>query len=247
MKYKSTLQVILIGCIALPFTLRSHSASAPESIPHKVAHSEVAVDEVLSYECARSITSLIPIDEQWGPVFSHGNLVFTSVEAQDFSKLLIVNAGAGNYVIKLEGLGVNRIRFEVPSGRGQARVFFMSYMHGNRMRSRYFDFSEGKAPVGRDELDYALVPARRADHLLAHLDYAIHETAAATLNAIVDGRLDRAQLEHHRIENCEHIARLWPNLGNDLKRKIDQIDLFVMGPNFTHTSSRLPASVLGTR
>src|SRR5665213_1319838 len=134
----------------------SHSA------PGSIAPSKVAVEEILSYECARSIATIVSPSEQTGPLFSAGRLVFTSLEAQDQSILLLVNAGYGNFVINLDSKSVNRIRFEIPSeGGGPLKTFFLSYMHGGALRSRYFEFAEGHAPMGRDELDYSLVDARR--------------------------------------------------------------------------------------
>src|SRR4051812_1702968 len=129
MTFNRVVQVVLGGCLALSQTIKTYKS------PNIVTPSNVvAIDEILSYECARSITSLIGSDEQIGPVFSRGQLVFTSVEAQDSSKLLIVNAGSGNFVVPLESSGVNRIRFEVPTAqRGQLKVFFLSYMHGGTL------------------------------------------------------------------------------------------------------------------
>jgi hypothetical protein len=230
--------MVLGAAIILVKTAKAPAGAAAAKV-------EVVVDEILSYECARSIASITHVDEQTGPVFAQGNLVFTSMEASDASTLLIVNAGNGNFMVNLEGSGVNRIRFELPTAkRGQSNSFFLSYMHGGTLRSRYFDYSEDKPPQGRDELDYSLMPVRRADNLLPHLDYAISETAEATLNAITDGKLERAELAHHRIENCEHISRTSPSLGNSLRHKLDQIDLIVMGPRTSVPLfvSRLPAS-----
>lgn len=235
MAWRQIAQLFFCAGVVLAQTLGRSASIQPAS-------SHVGVEEILSYECARSITTIVDPIDQMGPLFSEGLLVFTSLEAQDASKILLVNAGYGNYAIILEGKGVNRIRFEVPTvDSGPGKVFYLSYFHGGTLRSRYFEFSEGRPPIGHDELDYSLVSPRRADNLLPHLDYAIHETAEATLNAITDGRLKRSQLMKHRIEGCDHISRQSPGIAKNLRHSLDLLDIIVMGP------SRVPASVASKR
>ena len=248
MAWKHLLQIALGSAVLLAQSL-THSSPTYVISPHP---RRVEVGELLSYDCARSIATLVNPSEQTGPLFADGKLVFTSLETQDSSKILLVNAGYGNFVINLEAIGVNRIRFVLPvAATGPTRTFFLSYMHGGLLKSRYFEFSEGRAPLGRDEMDYSFVSAHRAENLMPHLDYAIHETAAATLSAIVEGRVARSQLQRHRVDSCEHISRQTPNVAKNLRHSIDQIDLIVMGPKHkidtvaenAVSGSRGPASV----
>lgn len=212
----------------------------------------VSDGEILSYKCALSLATLISAKDEPGPLFAVGHLIFTSLETQAQSKILLVNAGHGNFAINLDAEGVNRVRFEIPaSGSGPTKTFFLSYMHGGALRSRYFEFSEERPPFGHDELDYSLVTAHRAEYLLPHLNYAIHATAEATLNLITDGKLSRGEMFAHRVESCEHIARQSPNLSRNLRYKLDMIELIVMGAKAKEraiaatevTSTRGPASV----
>lgn len=218
-------------------------APAAEVIPGEPHEPKVAVEEILSYDCARNVAGVVNSSHQIGPVFAIGSLVFTSLEAKDASHLLLVNGGGGIYAINLENLGVNRIHFQIPtSGRSVPQSFYLTYMHGASFRSRYFEFSEGRAPLGKDDLDYSLVPARRADYLQAHLNYAIHETAEVTLNAITDGRLRRDQLTLRPVEGCEYIERQAPALARNLKHNLNMLDVIVSGPAAHSGSDRRPAS-----
>lgn len=205
-----------------------------------------SVDEVLSYSCAKSLGSLVDRESQVGPLFSEGHLIFTSLEAKDLSKLLLLNAGAGNFVVALEGSGVNRIRFALPSeGQAEPRQFFLSYIHGYTSRSRYFEFSEGRPPFGREEDDYALVIPSRTLNMQPHLEYAIHETSEAILHALTDGKIDREHLSRHAIVNCDHIANQSPQLATNLRHNLNTLDIMMVGPKPIPTASpsRLPASL----
>jgi hypothetical protein len=223
MAWNKFLHILLGSTLMLAESIK---APAPATSPLKVG-----IEEILSYECARSVTSLVRASDQMGPLFSDGRLVFTSLEANDTTVMLLVNAGYGNFVITLESTGVNRLRFQVPTGqKSGSGTFYLSYLHGGAMRSRYFEYSEGHPPAGREDVEYALVVPRRADYLLPHFDYAIHETAEATLKEITDGRLSRDQLNRHKVENCDHISRQAPTIAKNLRHNIDELDMIVMGP-----------------
>lgn len=231
MVWKSTLPLLIV----VPMLYVQAAASEPTT----------SVDELLSYQCGQSVSSLVSPSEQQGPLFHQGHLLFTSIEAKDSSKILLVNAGNGNFVLTLEGTGVNRIRFELPTGELSGRkIFYLSYLHGGILRSRYFDFAEGAAPTGHDESDYAWVNVQRAENLLPYLDYAIHETAEATVEALTEGKLVRNQLLRHKVENCEHISRREPRLARNLKYNLDLLDTIILGPRGPRgQSDRRPASL----
>jgi hypothetical protein len=231
MNWNKVLQLLLSGSLVAPAPKTQTAANQP-----------VQLEEILSYQCARSVTTMVTSDQQVGPLFSSGSLVFTSLVAEDSSKLLLVNAGGGNFAIPLVGDGVNRIRFAIPTADvGPDRLFFMSYSHGGALRSRYFDYSELVAPVGHDDLDFAEVEPQRASYLQPHLDYAIHETASTILSAITDGKISRAHMIPHRAENCEHLSRQAPSVARNLKYNLDMLDVILMGP--THGfAARRPAS-----
>ncbi|NJL25252.1 MAG: hypothetical protein HC902_08775 [Calothrix sp. SM1_5_4] len=212
-------------------------------------------DELLSYECARGVSSLA-YGERIGPVFSEESLVFTSLRAAGGKSLLLVNAGGGIHAILLEGASVNRIRFELPARFGSAPVaFFLSYMHGENSRSRVFDFSVRRPPVGRDELDYHAVRPVRAEYMLPNLEYAIFSTAENIRSAFRDGRLKRhpsttattTTTAISKVSNCDHLARKSPMLARNLQRNLEEIQALrspvrtrsVVG---TTTPSRRPAS-----
>jgi len=251
MSWKTVTQIAIASGLVLAATLTHSAPSATK------AANRVEAEEVLSYECAKSVATIVSPSEQTGPLFSEGRLVFTSVEAQDSSILLLVNAGYGNFAINLEGKGtVNRIRFEIPTEANKPpKTFFLSYLHGGTLRSRYFEYSEDHAPMGHDELDYSLVSARRAEYMMPHLDYAIHETAEATLQAITEGKVTRSQMLRHKVSDCEHIQRMAPAIAKNLRHNLDMLDLIVMGPKSTVglattatpqttvAGGRLPASI----
>ncbi len=210
-----------------------------------------SLDELLSYECAKSVSTMVTGPDQTGPIFSDGILTLTSIEAADGSHLLIVNAGAGTYALPLEREGVNRLRFYVPTHLpGGPKAFFISYMHGSgiNMRSRVFELSMHRPPPGKDELDYTSVSVSRADKMLEHFDYAIYETAGNMLTALTEGRVTRQQIWRQKAENCEHISRNSPALARTLRRDLDVVEMIVMGPKKEPKTGavslgRMPASV----
>ncbi|MBX3020210.1 MAG: hypothetical protein KF799_00915 [Bdellovibrionales bacterium] len=207
-------------------------------------------DELLSYICARNVSTIVERGQQVGPVFSEGPLVFTSTEVQGGGKFLILSAGSGTYTLALPNAGVNRLRFQLPTQSSpKPKIFYLSYVHDGVFRSRYFDFSADKPPIGRDELDYDLASVRKADYMLPNLEYAIYETSENTLTAITDGRVKRDQMNKHKMENCEHISRKTPGLARNLKHNLDVLEMIVIGPKEgrPRAASRLPASVIPSR
>ena len=203
---------------------------------------KIGVDEVLSYECARDVTGLVSGGEQLGPLFREGALVFWSITNADQKPVLLVDAGTGLYTIDLGHLGINRVRFELPTGHvDQRRTYFLSYLHDSAIRSRYLEFAVGAPPVGHYDLDYLITIPRRAENLRAHLDYAIFETSENTLNAIASGRLPRERLTREPVRNCEHLTRDNPTLAKRLMRNLDEVELIASGP--VKPSTRMPASV----
>jgi hypothetical protein len=223
---------------------QAHIAVSPIPAPPSPLLAPTDVDEVLSYQCAQSIISLVAPAEQIGPLFAQGQLTFLSLEASDASPLLIVNAGNGNFLIPLTTKGVNRIRFALPTSDGQQKTFFLSYLHGGALRSRYFEYSEELPPEGHDELDYVWMTPHRAEGLLPHYDYAIHETADATVKALTEGRLTHTNIVPHKVENCEHLARRSARLASDLQRNLDLLDMMLVGQQpVAANPQRLPASV----
>jgi hypothetical protein len=194
-------------------------------------HTQASMDELLSYECGKSVAGMLYPEDQAGPVFSVSDLVFTSIEASDNSRFLIVSAGDGVYSIPLERAGVNRLRFSIPAhGTTKPKEYFLGFLHDSVTRSRFFDFSAERPPLGKEEIDYAYVVPRRADQLLPNLEYNIHETAEGMLLSLTEGRLDRSQIISQKAHNCEHITRKSPSLGRNLKRNLDVVEKIVIGP-----------------
>lgn len=208
------------------------------------------LNELLTYDCARSVASVVDPSLQTGPVFSQGQLVFTSVATADTSPILIVSAGAGTYVLPLAHKGVNRIRFEMATlESSHNQMFYLSYLHDTALRSRVFEFSMGRPPLGKDELDFSLARPQRASYLEAHLEYAIWETSTSQLNAYVEGSLKKSQMDLHKF-NCEHLHRKSPALAGNLKRNLDELEMMLKGPVKSEvkvTALRLPASVPKSR
>jgi hypothetical protein len=214
--------------------------------PFPAQENTVDLEEILSYECARSVATMVERGQQLGPVFSDGGLVFTSTETQKGGRVLILNAGAGTYAVNLSSAGVNRIRFEIPTQDSNTpKAFYLSYMHDGVFRSRYFDFGEVKPPAGRDELDYAYTNAQRAEYMLPHLEYAIYQTSENALNSLAEGGLQRYQMSRRKVENCDHISRKTPELARNLLHNLDVLELIVMGPAVQKSDLRMPASVHG--
>lgn len=204
----------------------------------------VSAAEMRSYSCAHSVVSMVRGMNQPGPIFAEGKLVFTSISATDGSKILVVNAGQGTYAIPLEGSGVNRIRFEMPGlVGGQKQLFFLSYMHGEALRSRYFEFSSGLPPYGKDVLDYVSVTARRTPQLKDHLEYAIRETAENIVSGITEGKLQREHFSSHQVNGCDYIYQNSPKLAQTLRRRVDELEMLVSGPRVSLPAGRMPASV----
>lgn len=191
----------------------------------------VSLDEILTFECAKHVINIVPEQRQLGPVFHREGLTFTSINAINGEKILIVNAGSGTFSIPLVAAGVNRVRFTLPS-RIQADMvsYYISYLHGGSRNSRFFEFSAGKAPTGKDEIDYTSVIPRRANNLLAHFEYAIFETIENTLTMITDHRIDRAEVGVLKAESCDHISRNSPTLAKNMRYDLDVIAALIKPP-----------------
>lgn len=195
-------------------------------------------DTALAYQCAKQVAGLLRQGEQVGPLFFNHDLIFTSIVAADSSQILLVHARSGLFSVRLMSQGLNRLRFVLPSDlREKPTPYYLSYIPGDSIRSRYLEFSMIQPPPGRDEIDYDPVYLRRADDLLAHLEYAILETADNTLRGLTDGKLDRRQMSVKPIiRDCDHLARRSPSLDRRLRRQLDVIDTIVVGVKPTPTN-----------
>ena len=240
MNWNRLLEILFTGSVVVG---PAGGVGAPADVSKKLL-APASVDELLTYECARSVAARTEVAEQIGPLFSDQNLVFTSVEGQDGNRILVLNAGGGTFTTPLEGQGVNRLRFALPVlAGGEPKVFYLSYLHGGQVRSRYFEYSEDTPPTGRDETDFVWVTPIRAENLLPHLDYAIFRTAEATVDALSEGTMARDRILRPHVENCEHISRRLPSLARHLKINLDRLDQVWAGP----VRVRLPASLSASR
>lgn len=215
--------------------------STVATTPPTPVYAPPVLDELLTYECAKSVADVVGNGPQIGPVFSREDLVFTSISGARGEKLLMVDAGSGIFAINLNAVGVNRIRFTIPVG-GEKRNFFLGYIHGDRYRSRMTEFSSGRAPMGRDDIDYQSVSIRRAENLLPHLEYAIFQTTQATLSAIAEKRVTRQDLNVIETRSCDHISRRSPALARNLRFDFALITREILGPNRLASGARMPAS-----
>jgi hypothetical protein len=113
------------------------------------------------------------------------------------------------------------------------------------MRSRVFELTIQRPPLGKEDLDYDAVTIYRADSLNEHFDYAIYETASNILTALSEGRLSREHMEKQKASNCEYISRSSPELARNLRRDLDVVEMIVTGPQTVAPSSggRMPASI----
>lgn len=202
------------------------------------------LDEILTYECAKAVADVVGNGPQIGPIFSQEGLVFTSVANARGEKVLIMDAGVGVFSVPLSGVGLSRVRFTIPvDNKNTHRTFYLGYIHGDRYRSRTTEFSIDRAPIGRDELDYSDVPIRRAESLLAHLEYAIFQTTQNTLSAVSEKRVTRQDLNVVNTESCDHMARRSPALSRNLQFDFALITREIMGPKkVASEGGRMPAS-----
>ena len=217
----------------------------------------VGLDEILTFECAKHVIGLIPVDYQQGPVFHRDGLVFTSINAANGDKILIVNAGSGTFSIPLAGTGVNRLSFTIPARiQGDMNTYYLAYLHGGSRNSRFYEFSSGKAPPGKDEIDFQTTNPKRAGTLLPYLEYAIFETIESTLTLLTDKKIERHQLGIIRPESCDHISRQSPALARNIRYDLTVIAAIVKGPKpqpkfnvaaRASGSGRMPASIAASK
>ncbi|HMN69229.1 MAG TPA: hypothetical protein PKC28_11870 [Bdellovibrionales bacterium] len=233
MLWQKLLQVFLGGAL----TGGSFAVVPPSFTPNRLP----TVDEILSYECGQTVASILELYDQVGPTFFGRGLVFASIENTQGSPLLMVSGGAGLYSVPLSAVGVNRLRFLLPTNRALVpRAFYLSYMHGGPSRSRVFELSDGRAPHGKDDLDFIEVLPARAEALLPHWDYAIFQTAENTIAALTGKKLAGEQIQHRSKEGCEHLDRRSPSLAKSLTHSLNGIDLLAFGS--PRVASRAPAS-----
>lgn len=217
---------------------------SPKPIPQPLV--QPSLDELLSYECARGVSTMVHLEAQVGPIFSDGLITLASTEARDGSNVLILNAGAGNYAVALHHDGVNRIRFHLPTHRkGETHPYYVAFIPGVRTFSpRLMELSMDRPPRGKDELDYAPVALFRADKLIEHYEYAILATAGNLLSALSEGRVARSQLEKRRPINCDRVASAAPSIARNIRRELDVVEMIVKGPQPKRLSGgRMPASL----
>jgi hypothetical protein len=206
----------------------------------------VSLEEVLSFECARRVAAISPEDHQIGPVFQRAGIVVTSIGAASGERFLIINGGAGVYSARLLGVGVNRIRFSVPTNVATApRTYFLAYLHGGSADSRMFELAPEQPPSGREETDYLEVTLARAENLLPHFEYNIYETVEQTLHQITNRRIGRGELGSSTPDVCDHITRKSPSLGRTLRYDLEMIADFVRGPKTRAGSVALNRSMGG--
>jgi hypothetical protein len=200
-----------------------------QSVPVNLTR-PVPIDEILSYDCALSITSLFDADDQLGPLFSRDDLVFTSIVTTSATPILVLSAGAGTFSVPLLGSGVNRLHIEIPSATSRAQSYYISYLHGASYRSRVFEFSTRRPPVGHEGIEYRDVVPARADQLQAHFEYAIFETAENAATALVNGSLERRQIHLVSGEKCNYISRRSPSVESGIRHNLALLDMIVTGP-----------------
>jgi len=205
----------------------------------------VQLDEILTFECAKHVIELIPEKRQQGPVFHRDGLVFTSINLANGEKIMIVNAGSGTFSVPLHGVGVNRVRFTIPANiQADMNSYYLGYLHGGSQNSRYYEFSAGKAPAGKDEIDFTNAVPRRAPDLMPHLEYAIFETIENTVKMVTGKKLDRHEIGILKAESCDHISRHSPTLARNMRYGLDVIGAILKAPAVKSVSSgRMPASL----
>ena len=201
-------------------------------------------EEAFIYQCARGVSTMVELNQQQGPVFAVGDLVFTSVEDLNSRRLLILNSGSGIFTVPLARSGVNRLRFRLPgSQQATSKEFFISYSHGGRLRSRYFEFATTEPPPGHDQMDYDHVAPKRSRELVRHFEHAIFETTENHLSLISEGRIDRQNWSRRKVEGCENLVKKNTGLADQLRRNLDVFEMIVLGPVPKKIPDRLPASV----
>ena len=193
---------------------------------------QVSSGETRTYSCGKNLAALISSTDQRGPLFAVGNLIFTSLKAEDHSQLLLVNSGSGAFVLRLKSSGLNRIRFQIPGLGGRpGHTYYLSYMHGDRAPSRFFEAGEDRAPLGHEVMDYQLTSVTAAEHLESHLIFAIQKTAQAMASGLNEGRLTRGMLQAQSLQDCQALVRRAPALAKNLK---------VLKGHSTQTSAQRP-------
>lgn len=220
---------------------------SPKPIPKPFV--QPTLDELLSYECARSVSTMVRLSSQVGPVFSDGLITLASTEARDGSNVLILNAGAGNYAVTLEHEGVNRMRFQLPTHlNGETHPFYISYIPAShRYPPRVLELSMDRPPAGKDELDYSPVSITRADKMIEHYEYAIFATVGNMLSALTEGKVPRSNFEKQKPGNCDRISSAVPAIARNIRRDLDVVEMIVMGPEpkrpeILSGGGRMPAS-----
>lgn len=201
-----------------------------------------SVDEMLTYECARSVVNYLSSQEvDIGPIFHRDGLVFTSIDLANGTSSLIVSAGSGTFAVPITSGEINRVRFSLPKGsKSEAHTYFMAYVYGLGLTSKTLEFSSGRPPEGRDVLDYSPVAATRAEELLPYLEYAVHEKIKRTVKAVNEKRLAAADIGHLNPFVCEHISRTRPDLGRTIRQNLAFLEKLVMPPKKkTQTASNL--------
>jgi hypothetical protein len=214
--------------------------SAGVSVP--VALEPASLDEMLTYECAKHIVDLTPIQFQNGPIFYREGVLMSSVNTARGDKLLIVNAGSGTFAVPLYGSGVSRVTFSIPM-QGQLKALFISYSHDRE--SRLFEFSQDHAPAGKDHGDFKVSHARRATELLPHFEFALFETLETLVARVTAKKVQHHEMALPNVAMCDHISRRSPALARTLRYDLGLIASVLQSemPAANPTPGRMPASL----
>jgi len=100
------------------------------------------------------------------------------------------------------------------------------------VRHDFFSAQTALRPVADKIIEEHLIPGMQS-----------RDEQIKLLEALMEGRINRSQMEQQRAQNCENIARTSPALAKILRRDLDQVEMMVMGPRTTATASRMPASL----
>jgi hypothetical protein len=207
------------------------------------ASPQVSEAELSTYECARSLGAMLVADDQTGPVFYRNDIAFTSINASNGSRILIVANAMGLFEFSLPSSGINRLRFELPVNERQTQIYYLGFMPGGgTAQSRIFEFSAGDPPFGKLDEHFKPSHGTRASRLVQHFNFAIFETADTMVNALIDGKLERHSVRRDYIQRCDHLA--------NVLKQVNRIEMLVLGPKIdapgvksSPTSSRQPASL----
>lgn len=177
----------------------------------------------LSYNCGRSVASILGRKDQIGPLLLVGDFLVTSVMASDRTALLIIANDKDFFASPIDEYSINRLEFHIPDEHGHSTKYFLSYSHGAKSLPEIHQFSVDLPPEGHENEYYRRVALRRVPALNRHLDFSTFRTAENIVKKVTQGITKKENLLRQDFSYCDQLKLESPSLGMAIEQQLKRL------------------------